>query len=58
MVEFMLGFFSLERNPLLRGKCIMDMDHREYCILREDTMRKRRGSYNGFVLGCIPSFDG
>jgi hypothetical protein len=28
----------------------------EYCILREDTVRERRGSYNGCVVGCIPSF--
>jgi hypothetical protein len=28
----------------------------EYCILREETMRERRGSYSGFVVGCIPSF--
>jgi hypothetical protein len=32
------------------------MHHCEYCILREDTMRERRGSYNGCVVGCIPSF--
>jgi hypothetical protein len=31
---------------------------REYCIMREDTMRERIGSYNGFVVGCIPSFAG
>jgi hypothetical protein len=28
----------------------------EYCILREETVRERRGSYNGCVVGCIPSF--
>jgi hypothetical protein len=28
----------------------------EYCILREDTVRERRESYNGCVVGCIPSF--
>jgi hypothetical protein len=28
----------------------------EYCILREDTVRERRGSYSGCVVGCIPSF--
>jgi hypothetical protein len=28
----------------------------EYCILREDIVRERRGSYNGCVVGCIPSF--
>jgi hypothetical protein len=30
----------------------------EYCILREETVRERRGSYNGYVVGCIPSFVG
>jgi hypothetical protein len=28
----------------------------EYCILREDIVRERRGSYSGRVVGCIPSF--
>jgi hypothetical protein len=28
----------------------------EYCIMREETVRERRGSYNGCVVGCIPSF--
>jgi hypothetical protein len=32
------------------------MYHCEYCILREETVRERRGSYNGCVVGCIPSF--
>jgi hypothetical protein len=27
-----------------------------YCVMREDTVRERRGSYNGCVIGCIPSF--
>jgi hypothetical protein len=58
MVEFMLGFFSLEGNPLLLGKCIVAMHHCEYCIMREDTKRERRGSYNGCVVGFIPSFVG
>jgi hypothetical protein len=30
--------------------------YREYCILREETMRERRRSYIGCVVGCIPSF--
>jgi hypothetical protein len=30
----------------------------EYFILREDIVRERRGSYNGYVVGCIPSFGG
>jgi hypothetical protein len=34
------------------------MYHSEYCILREETVRERRGSYSGFVVGCIPSFVG
>jgi hypothetical protein len=28
----------------------------EYCILREETVRERRGSYSGCNVGCIPSF--
>jgi hypothetical protein len=28
----------------------------KYYILREDIVRERRGSYNGHVVGCIPSF--
>ena len=58
MVEIMLGFFSLEGNPLLRGKCITAMDGGEYCILREEAVRERRGSYSEFVVGCIPSYAG
>jgi hypothetical protein len=46
MVEVMLGIFSLEGNPLLWGNCIATMYHYEYCIVREDIMRERRGSYN------------
>jgi hypothetical protein len=34
------------------------MYHCEYCIMREETVRERRGSYNGCVVGCIPSFVG
>jgi hypothetical protein len=34
----------------------MAMHHCEYCILREETVRERRGSYSGCVVGCIPSF--
>jgi hypothetical protein len=31
----------------------------EYCILREETVRERRRSYNGFfAVGCIPSIVG
>jgi hypothetical protein len=29
---------------------------REYCIMREEIVRERRGSYNECVVGCIPSF--
>ena len=54
MVEIMLGFFALEGNPLLWGKCIAAMDDGEYCILREDTVRERRGSYNGFCCRLYP----
>jgi hypothetical protein len=32
------------------------MHHCEYCILSEETMRERRGSYSEFVVGCIHSF--
>jgi hypothetical protein len=28
----------------------------KYCILSEETVRERRGSYSGCVLGCIHSF--
>ena len=34
MVEIMLGFFALEGNRLLWGKCIAAMYDGEYCILR------------------------
>jgi hypothetical protein len=37
----MLGFFSLEGNPLLRGKCIVAMHDGEYYILRYETMREK-----------------
>jgi hypothetical protein len=50
----MLGCFSLEGNPLLCGKCIAAMDDGEYCILREETVRERRGSYNGFCCRLYP----
>jgi hypothetical protein len=50
----MLGFFAQEGNPLLRGKCIAAMVDGEYCILREETVRERRGSYNGFCCRLYP----
>jgi hypothetical protein len=34
------------------------MYHCKYCILSEETVRERRGSYNECVVGCIPSFVG
>jgi hypothetical protein len=34
------------------------MYHCEYCIMSEEIVRERRGSYSGFVVGCIPSFVG
>jgi hypothetical protein len=34
------------------------MHHCEYFILSEDTMRERRGSYSGCVVGYIHSFVG
>jgi hypothetical protein len=34
------------------------MQYGEYCILREETVRERRGSYNRFAIGCIPSYAG
>ena len=40
MAEIMLGFFSLEGNRILWGKCIATMDHCEYCILSEETVRE------------------
>jgi hypothetical protein len=57
-VEVMLGFFSLEGNPLLSRNCIVVVDVCEYCIMREETVRERRGSYNRYVVVCIHSFDG
>ena len=33
----------------------MAMEDGEYCIMREETVRERRGSYNVFVVG-IPSY--
>jgi hypothetical protein len=32
------------------------VEESDYCILREETMRERRGSYSGCDVGCIPSF--
>ena len=32
----------------------MAMDGGEYCILREETMKERRGSYNGFFYRLHP----
>jgi hypothetical protein len=32
--------------------------HGEYCIVSEESVREIRGSYNEFVVGCIPSFVG
>jgi hypothetical protein len=45
MVEIMLGFFSLEGNPLLWGKCIAARHYAKYYILREEIVREIRGSY-------------
>jgi hypothetical protein len=28
----------------------------DYCILRDDVVRERRGSYSGHDVGCILSF--
>ena len=50
----MLGVFSLEGNHLLWGKCIVAMHYGEYCILREETVRQRRGSYNMFFYRLYP----
>jgi hypothetical protein len=56
-VEVRLGIFPLEGNPLfLWGNCIAVVYESEYCIQREDTMRERRASYSGCVVGCISSF--
>jgi hypothetical protein len=30
------------------------MDDGEYCIMREETVRERRGSYNGFCCRFYP----
>ena len=43
MLEVMLGFFSLEGNPLLWGKCIAAMYEGEYLYSeRGDCERKKR----------------
>jgi hypothetical protein len=34
----------------------MTMYECDYCLLREETARERRGSYSGCVVGCIPLF--
>jgi hypothetical protein len=34
------------------------IDESGYCILSEETMRERRRSYSGCVVGYIPSFVG
>jgi hypothetical protein len=36
----------------------MAMHHCEYCIMSEEIVRERRGSYNRCVVVCIPSFVG
>jgi hypothetical protein len=33
-------------------------EYSKYYILRYEIVREIRGSYNGFVVGCIPSFVG
>jgi hypothetical protein len=59
-VEVMLGFFSPRRKPsfMYEGIVLWMVDECEYCILREEIVRERRGSYNKCVVGCIPSFVG
>jgi hypothetical protein len=56
MVEVILGIFSLECSPILWGNCIAVVYVCDYCILREDIVRERRGSYIGCLVGCIPPF--
>jgi hypothetical protein len=56
MIKVMLRFFAIEINPLLWGNCITAVYVCEYCILRDEIVRERRGSYNIHALGCIPSF--
>jgi hypothetical protein len=52
----MLGFFSLEGNSILyEAICIVSV-YCIACIMREETVREIRGSYNGCVVGCIHSF--
>jgi len=34
----------------------MAVYYHEYCIMREESVRERRGSYIGCVVGCIHSF--
>ena len=34
----------------------MVLYYRECCIMREEDVRERRGSYTVRAIGCIPSF--
>ena len=56
MIEVMLGFFSLEGNIIFMRELYLVVYVCDYCILGEETVRERRGSYNKCVVGCIPSF--
>ena len=49
MVEVVLGFLSVEGNPLLWGKIIVVGYHCEYCIMREDTVREEDEVIEGLL---------
>ena len=55
MVEVILGIFSLEGNLFYEG-IVLQLCIIANIFLREETVRERRGIYNGCVVGCIPSF--
>ena len=50
MVEIMLGFFFLEGNPLLWGKCIATMHYGEYCIMREKRLWEKEEEVTAGLL--------
>jgi hypothetical protein len=59
MVEcYVRDFFPKGKPSFMREMYCNYVSIHKYCNLREDIVRERRGSYSGFVLGCIPSFVG
>jgi hypothetical protein len=55
----MLGFSpKRETYFLYDGIFFRQCNVFEYCILREEAMRERRGSYDECVVSCVHSFVG